>query len=286
MQPNKLYYVLSATLPAVTGKPRLRAVDVLPVELETGPGVALRDPEGLSSRVLFVPRPLRAVLELFDGAHDADAMLAALGRPGDDALRGKIEEIAATLEEALLLEGPAVQKARAALLLEYERAPARPAAHAGGAYPAAPEELRRELDSHMKAGARSAAARAPLKALVAPHIDYRRGGASYGAAYGELQAQEGADLYFILGTCHAGLERPFAATLKSYETPLGPAETDAALVRRLAAAAELDLLAEEPAHRRRSRPKFRTRPGRTRLTQRGHVACSLPTARRHPPRTP
>src|SRR5574341_1514664 len=34
------------------------------------------------------------------------------------------------------------------------------------------------------------------------------------------------DLFVILGTCHAGMADPFAATLKPYDTPLGPAEVD------------------------------------------------------------
>lgn len=224
------------------------------VEAEGGPALALRDPEGLTERVLFVPRPLLPILELVDGTRTVEEMLKELGRPGDAALRAKIEEILGTLDANFLLEGPRVETERAEIARRYDQAPSRPAAHAGRAYPASAEALRVELDSYYKseggpAGAPEPSAKKPLKGLIAPHIDYKRGGACYAWGYRELKAQEGADLYFVLGTCHAGLERPFAATVKDYDTPFGPAATDAALLKTLAKKTKLELFAEERAHR-------------------------------------
>lgn len=235
-------------------RPKLRSIEVQPVDLEDGPGILLRDPEGLAEGALLVPRALAPILALFDGSFTLEEMLAELGRPGDAALRAKLEEISGLLEEKLFLEGPRLEQARERLRRDYAGAPRRPARHAGSAYPSDPGELRAQLRSYYKdpagpAGAPPPETGTPLLGLIAPHIDYRRGGTCYAWSYRELAARGGADLYVILGTCHAGLREPFAATLKSYETPLGPAETDVSVVRALERRSGLDLLSQELAHR-------------------------------------
>ena len=125
---------------------------------------------------------------------------------------------------------------------EYRSLPERPAIHAGKAYEADAQKLRAEIEGFFQApdGPRDSPqpeASRPLKGLIVPHIDYQRGGRVYAWAYRELVSRGGADLYVILGTCHNGLAAPFAATRKSYETPLGPAETDAAFLEKVAALA-------------------------------------------------
>jgi len=88
-----------------------------------------------------------------------------------------------------------------------------------------------------------------LTALIAPHIDFHRGGSTYGWAYREVLDRSAADLYVILGTCHAGMSDPFAVTLKPYDTPLGPVPVDRDFYDALDRRAGQDLLASEPAHR-------------------------------------
>ena len=89
----------------------------------------------------------------------------------------------------------------------------------------------------------------PLRALVSPHIDFHRGGPTYAWAYREVLTRSDADLYIVLGTCHAGMADPFAVTLKPYDTPLGPVAADRDLYEALHRRAGQDLLASEPAHR-------------------------------------
>ena len=67
---------------------------------------------------------------------------------------------------------------------------------------------------------------ATAKAIVAPHIDFHRGGPAYAWAYKPLAESAGADLYIILGTSHCGGQTPYILTLKNFETPLGLVETD------------------------------------------------------------
>jgi AmmeMemoRadiSam system protein B len=88
-----------------------------------------------------------------------------------------------------------------------------------------------------------------VRGLVAPHIDFHRGGPAYAWGYGSLAERSPADCFVILGTCHAGMAEPFALTRKAYETPLGAAPVDEDLVDALVRRAGQDLFAAEPAHR-------------------------------------
>ena len=95
----------------------------------------------------------------------------------------------------------------------------------------------------------AAAPQTRVRALIAPHIDFHRGGSTYGWAYREILERSDADLYVVLGTCHAGMPDPFAVTLKPYDTPLGAVPVDREFYDGLARRAGQDLLASEPAHR-------------------------------------
>jgi MEMO1 family protein len=85
--------------------------------------------------------------------------------------------------------------------------------------------------------------------VIAPHIDFQRGGPVYGWAYRELLERADADLFVILGTCHAGMADPFAITLKPYQTPLGDVAVDREFSAELGRRYRDDLFASEVAHR-------------------------------------
>jgi AmmeMemoRadiSam system protein B len=87
------------------------------------------------------------------------------------------------------------------------------------------------------------------KAIVAPHIDFHRGGPAYAWAYTPLAESAGADLYIILGTSHCGGQTPYILTQKNFETPLGMVETDSDFVERLQAQSVEDCFRDEYLHR-------------------------------------
>jgi AmmeMemoRadiSam system protein B len=89
----------------------------------------------------------------------------------------------------------------------------------------------------------------PVRAIIAPHIDYHRGGPAYAWAYRDLAERCDADLFVIFGTCHAGLREPFALTRKPYETPLGAAPADHDFIEALVRRAHHDCFASEIGHR-------------------------------------
>jgi hypothetical protein len=85
--------------------------------------------------------------------------------------------------------------------------------------------------------------------LIAPHIDFHRGGPAYAWGYREVAERADADVFVIFGTCHTGMADPFALTRKDYDTPLGPAPVDQDFVDALVRRAPLDCFASELAHR-------------------------------------
>ena len=71
----------------------------------------------------------------------------------------------------------------------------------------------------------------------------------YAWEYREVLERSDADLFVVLGTCHAGMGEPFAATLKAFETPLGPVPADREFLDALGRRYGGDLFASEGAHR-------------------------------------
>jgi AmmeMemoRadiSam system protein B len=92
-------------------------------------------------------------------------------------------------------------------------------------------------------------AKSVARGLVAPHIDFHRGGAAYAWGYRQLAERSDAGCFVIFGTCHAGMPDPFALTRKNYDTPFGPAAVDREFAEGLARRAGQDLFASELAHR-------------------------------------
>jgi AmmeMemoRadiSam system protein B len=76
------------------------------------------------------------------------------------------------------------------------------------------------------------ATRGRLRALLAPHIDYARGGVSYAWGYKELAEQCDAGLFVIVGTSHYSPAR-FTLSRQDFRTPLGVVPTDQIYVDRI-----------------------------------------------------
>ncbi len=234
--------------------PRLRPVEAFPVEEDGRPMIALRDPAGYTASILLLPPPVVEIVSMLDGRHSLlDIQAELTRRHGEIVPRADIERVVATLDEHGFMDSVRFAAVRAETDGRFLAAPTRPAAHAGGAYPADPEELRRMIGAFFEPPAGpgaldGSAGGAPVRGLIAPHIDFHRGGPAYAWAYRELAGTD-ADLFVVLGTCHAGMPEPFALTAKDYETPLGPARVDRDLVQALAARAGVDCFAAEAAHR-------------------------------------
>jgi AmmeMemoRadiSam system protein B len=235
--------------------PRLRPVEVLPLEMRGEAVFCLRDPLRYAEEPLYLRRDAAPLLALFDGRHSVrDIQLLYSRQAGTLLLREALDGLIRELDARLYLDGPRFRAHCAELERAFREAASRPARLAGQSYPAEPEALRRELDAYFDhpdgPGPRAASPEAArLAGLIVPHIDFARGGPCYAWGYREAAGGPAADRYLVLGTSHAPLVQPFALTRKDFETPLGPAEADQefleALLRRLGRA----YLRDEFAHR-------------------------------------
>lgn len=248
------------------GNPRLRALEAFPVEHEGQRCVALRDPAGFTDQIAVLPAGLLDLVSLFDGEHSVEEIQGILGRRhGQAPTAEQIADVVERFDAAGFLDSDRFRERRRALEDAFRLSPIRPAAHAGGAYAGDAAALRAQIDgfssgpdgpgaaingdvSLYPVASPSAAAR-QTRALIAPHIDFHRGGSTYAWAYREVLERSDADLYVVLGTCHAGMADPFAVTLKPYDTPFGPVPVDREFYDALSRRAGQDLLASEPAHR-------------------------------------
>jgi hypothetical protein len=243
--------------------PRLRHVEVFPVEHEGERYLALRDPAGYTESTVMIPIALLEVVSLFDGEHEiADIQAAVMRRRGELIDSTQIRELAGALDEHGFLDTPAFAARRARIDRAFLAQAQRPASHAGGAYPDDPAALRTMMDGFFDppAGPGPIAAGADtgdrVVGLVAPHIDFHRGGPAYAWGYRDLAERCDADLFVIFGTCHAGMSSPFALTRKPYDTPLGAAAVDQDFVDALARRSGQDCFEAELAHRREHSIEF------------------------------
>jgi hypothetical protein len=154
----------------------------------------------------------------------------------------------------LFLEGPRVDGERARQRAAFLGAPTRPAFLAGRSYDGEPDALAATLAGQFEPPDGPGPIGPPrdilVRGLVAPHIDFSRGGPGYAWAYRTLAEARDADCFIVVGTAHAGLDgHSFAATAKAFETPFGPLEVDREVLDAVTRRAPADLFAAEPAHR-------------------------------------
>ncbi|HEY7203831.1 MAG TPA: AmmeMemoRadiSam system protein B [Methylomirabilota bacterium] len=251
-----------------SANPRLRALEAFPVQHEGQQCIALRDPAGFTDQIAVLPPSLLDLVSLFDGEHSIAQIQEVLRRRhGEAPTADQIAAVVDRFDRAGFLDSERFAARRSALEEEFRRSPTRPASHAGGAYAGEPAALTAQIDAfftgpggpdHPQSAPAPAGGSGPqaVSALIAPHIDFHRGGSTYGWAYKEILDRSDADLYVILGTCHAGMVDPFSVTLKAYDTPLGPVPVDRDFYEALAGRAGQDLLASEPAHRQEHSIEF------------------------------
>jgi AmmeMemoRadiSam system protein B len=234
---------------------RLAALDVFPVPADGQRLYCLRDRSDPSSAPLVVTEAALRLASLLNGERSLKAVsIAFLLQSGVQLSERQIAEFVERLDEASLLDSDAfrgrLEEQRRAFLEQ----PARPAIHAGGAYPAKRAELEPFLDHFFTApdgpGAPPAAPNGRVaRALIAPHIDLHRGGPTYAWTYRAMAECEPADIYLLLGTCHTSMQTPLAATRKAFETPLGPAPIAFRFLDTLESVYPGNLYEDEYSHR-------------------------------------
>jgi hypothetical protein len=171
------------------------------------------------------------LLLAFNGESSIGEVFDRVGVP--EAAQPQLVQMLQKLDELGYLWGPssdALEKAKM------------DAIRANGAFPL-PEEARRpEVAEQLRAFITDALSKAedpefgrPVVGIVAPHLDYGRGGGNYAAAYKcfETGVSGRPDRIVLLGTNHFGLGDGVVMTEHGFETPFGTVRPDAAILERL-----------------------------------------------------
>ena len=246
--------------------PKLRPVESFPVKQPNGEvWLALRDPGGFAGSIV-IPREAAVAASLMDGNRSLAEIQAEFTKvckqPVDAAdLMGLIRQ----LDDRNFLDTERFRQRWKADVESYLNAAKRPAAHAGAAYAGQGGALTAQLDGLFVAPNGPGAygpplsgvnGRQPLRGVLSPHIDLRRGGPAFAWAYRQIVEQSDADLFVIFGTAHQWMRNLFSVSRKHFETPLGVVQTDKQFVGRLGQklaahpdGAGLNLFADELAHR-------------------------------------
>lgn len=234
-------------------KPKLRNLEFIPIEQKGDEYFLARDHHGFSQEALL-PRAWGPLLGLLDGAHDtAQIIFQYLLQYGEVLPREIVENIIAQLDDALLLESPHFHSHRKTVVQEFENASTRASTLAGSSYPEDAEALRLLLQDFFEEAEKIAelSPRPPdaqIKGAVVPHIDFARGGATEALAYQHLQNEQ-FDTLVVLGIAHAGVQYPFCAADKDFQTPLGTARCDREFLADLNSRVGNKMLNEQYAHK-------------------------------------
>lgn len=235
-------------------KPKLRGIQIHPIQHEGQEMLLLRDPLSLSEGSIAIPRPLAPLLALMDGTRDAAELEAALQvRAGVRLAPGLLDKLLSDLDSAFLLENERFAQGRAAALEAYQEAPFRALTLDGNSFAPRSDLTGAQLQSYLEAlpPAEPAGDLRTIRGLISPHIDYQRGGAVYAQAWREAApAAREAELVIILGTDHQAGDATITPTRQSYATPWGVLPTEGDVVEDLARAlGEEAAFAEELNHR-------------------------------------
>jgi hypothetical protein len=236
--------------------PKLRNLEFFPVREGETQSVGLRDPQGISDGVLFLPPNIFYLVQFLDGAHTRNQIAGEyLKRFGEILMPQWMDKFLADLDEKLFLEGERFESARSAAAAAYRAEPVRPAMFAGKSYEADPDKLRAQLDGFFSSkegpGTKpSENAGKALKAIVAPHVEFSQAGPIYAWAYNEFREARTPDVFVILGASRGIIDSLFACTDKDFATPLGLVKTDREFLRLFREQGGAPFFEEELAHRK------------------------------------
>ncbi len=219
-------------MPTPLDRPRLRRGLAAARDADDPQSILVFDERRVSRTVLSVGHREFAWMQFLDGTTTLrDVQSMAMRRDGNTPMPlDDLLTLVERLDDALFLDGARFEA--------YLHTPVREPSCLG-CYAPEPDELRRQLAGYFTApggpGLPEPTVRSRrLRALLAPHIDYGRGGVSYAHAYKELAEQTDASLFVVVGTSHYGTER-FMLTRQDFKTPLGVVPTDQGFIDRVVA---------------------------------------------------
>jgi hypothetical protein len=206
--------------------PALRQFQAWPIQKDGKKFVALRDPFMLTKETLVLPPNVFSAVQLIDGESTVEEIVKKTS-----AKPAQFVELLEKLDSVGLLWGPTAKKLEAeavARLTEDGSFPIRASGSLGETEEACKEKLT-EWFSEIE----DPEFEQPVKAIVAPHLDYDRGWPIYASAYYAWNGAETPDRVVILGTNHFGNGDGVVLSTIGFTTPLGTCQVDQQVVHAL-----------------------------------------------------
>jgi MEMO1 family protein len=239
-------------------RPELRPVEVSRITHEGSDYFLLKDLRQLSEQSLMVPAPLGLYLQGFDGSNTLNEIVKeAVSNGAPEVTQETLDDLMTRLDDMLLLSNGKYEAEIEQRLADYRSSPDRKPALADLAYPSGTSDLRGYLDGFafpymnddvMADDDLPADLDVELKAVISPHIDFERGGDSYGMIWELVRDQlQDVELFVVFGTDHNGDGPRLTLTNQNYQTPLGTLETDTELVEEIARILSTDNSVEDHA---------------------------------------
>jgi hypothetical protein len=157
-------------------------VEAFPVQINGQELICVRDPEALAEQPIYLNQVLMFLVSRMDGRHGLRDIQADFFQAAGEILpMDTLEHFVTQLDEQHYLIGPSFRNFYSSLVESFQNEPSRPARHEGTAYEEKPEALASQLQSYAShpdgpENDSTGAVSAPLRGLIAPHIDFQRGG--------------------------------------------------------------------------------------------------------------
>ena len=193
---------------------------------EGEPFVGLRDPFMLVKETIVIPLKTFSVIQRIDGETTVEDIATSIGAPLD-----KVVNLIKRLDRVGLLWGPTATKLEEESVARLKSGGVFPI-RSSGALGETPEDCRAQLKQWFDE-AEDPELDAPIKAIVAPHLDYDRGWPNYASAYFAWQDSDTPDRVVILGTNHFGSGDGVVLSTIGFTTPLGICPADTTVVSKL-----------------------------------------------------
>ncbi len=224
-------------------------VEMIPVTHEGSELIYFHDPQGYLPGPIALDRQIAALVPMLNGQFSVRDICDDLKRYGSDVDEGHLLAFVRQMDEARLLLSPWFRHCKTEIEETFEKQGVRPAVCSGSTYPSDAGEIREMLDAAFAPNGRAESKTGPdttetgtdglIKALYAPHIDLRVGLASYIPAFRPLTELRPRRVVLLATSHYAGSYhplydgKPFIATRKDFETPLGTVATDRETLRLL-----------------------------------------------------
>lgn len=207
-------------------RPRLRPVEINPVEQDGERVFVVHDQQQLSDQSLIISPTGAWLLQHFTGENSLGEIQEAFREETDERLPDEVlRELLEALNENYLLQNERAQQRMETIVEDFKTRDVRESTLPGQSIPEDPDGLRDFFDETLNAE-KHPEPDDGFDGLLLPHIDYFRGQETYSKTLPHLEAMPDFDRVLVLGISHYSCPVPFSLTHKDFETPHGSVPVD------------------------------------------------------------